>query len=876
MKNLKKCFAVMLALQIGSCAAAFTETPTENPLEPESAVTTKDSSAGGAESSIPICGDDIADILPGPADQTVPDGSSAETEPKPEEHPASGEHAVSETETALANEEADPSLKDVPFGESEAAQGANPENPDETAPQTMETENPENGQLIFSGQTEAAEAVLTDKGEECSAEGEEVPDKEGIPVEGEKNLTEEKLAAEPTNMQEAGSADEMSITERSASEEITEEEQETASEEITEKEQETDFGQIQLTGDEILVVTQVMTGGNTEETVEGMIGTTGSDSREELTGATQYGDIVISDVSVSSVTTNPKYSRLVFTFTDENTNQSYRCLMTGLKVSEGNTTEGYNRLAYDVAVSFLSGQTLPLSAERMANRYGLEIELIDAEKQNADTGADTNLCWAASAADMIEFTGWNVYESEDEAFADLSAGFNNLGGTQQMAIKWYVDGINPRQLTDEEGKILYEHTASGAAQQLAEGTGGYWKQYAAPVVSPDNGAYSEIEALLKDGMQKLEQGYALGIGVYTYKNNANQGLGHSLTVFGYIGELLNQTIRRISALFVADSDNDAHGQNTAPSERADTYTMYRVQDYSNGNFDTLELSGYKDAEDTHVVIGTVTSMAPRQLTPLETAGTQNAQENVNLVPVSLEISNSGQQEIAEANAGDTISVSFEITNESYSSLPAGAVAEITIHTTWNGTRLADMTRQVALNGMEPLENRLSSFSYDVLAPGTYVFQMEITSVKDAAGNSISEAYISDNTLQKTKQITVKATQPRIGPETDTPAQNIAPAGQDPLLIGTAEKIYKLQVILGDEATYLREFSAPVKSQTAFMDLRVLKTREIVNPKNYQITLKNGKFQLKFAELFLRMLRPGNNDFELLFNGGRILFRIIIL
>lgn len=154
--------------------------------------------------------------------------------------------------------------------------------------------------------------------------------------------------------------------------------------------------------------------------------------------------------------------------------------------------------------------------------------------------------------------------------------------------------------------------------------------------------------------------------------------------------------------------------------------------------------------------------------------------------------------------------------------------------------------------------------------------MEITSVKDAAGNSISEAYISDNTLQKTKQITVKATQPRIGPETDTPAQNIAPTGQDPLLIGTAEKIYKLQVILGDEATYLREFSAPVKSQTAFMDLRVLKTREIVNPKNYQITLKNRKFQLKFAELFLRMLRPGNNDFELLFNGGRILFRIIIL
>ena len=862
MKRIKRCLAIMLVLQIGSCSAAFTENPEERIVESESVGLCTEPSADEPEQDMPAWIDDTADDPAEPAEEAASELTSAGNGPEdgfetgdPAAHELSGTEAASEDDASAASGE--DLLPQDPVKEENAA-----DNSEEAEPEATEQEVPEEAQPLLSGLADEEEAVPAEAGEEIPAAEVKTPAEEETPAAEEMTPAEKEMPAEGEDAP--------------AEEAFPVEEKEASAEEETGEEKENSSGQFRLAGDEILVVTQVITEGTPGETGESKTETTGSEAAEELTGAARYGDILVSDVSVSAVATNPRYSKLVFSFTDETTNQTYRCLMTGLKASEENTAEGYNRLAYDVAVNFLSGQTLPLSAERMANRYGLEIELIDAEKQDAHTGADTSLCWAASAADMIELAGWNVYDSEDEAFADLSASFNNLGGTQQMAIKWFVDGINPRQLTAEEGRILYQNTTSGAAQQLAEGTGGYWRQYAAPAVSPDNGAYDEIETLLTDGMQKLEQGYALGIGVFTYKDRVNQGMGHSLTVFGYIGELLNQTIRRISALFVADSDNDAYGQSTPPSERRNSYTMYRLRDYSNGNFDSLELSGYKDAEDTHVVIGTVTSMAPRQTAPSETAGTRNPQQSVNLVPVSMEIMNSARQEITEANAGDTISLSLEITNESYTRLPENAVAEVTIHATRNGTRLADTTGQVRLNGMDPLESLSSSFSYDVLAPGNYTFRMEITSVKDASGNPVPEAYLSDNLLQKTKQIVVYAVQPRIGPETEAPAQNIAPAGQPPLAIGTAEKIYKLQVVLGDETTYLTDFSAPVSTQAAFLDLRALKTREIVDPKNYQISMKNGKFQLKFAELFLRTLKPGNNDFELLFDGGRILFRIIIL
>ena len=594
-----------------------------------------------------------------------------------------------------------------------------------------------------------------------------------------------------------------------------------------------------------------------------------------LTGAAA-GQVPISNLQVTKIAANPKYSRLTFLFQDEASAEEYKCLISGMRVAAENTTEGYRKLAQEIALYFLSGQSLRLTNEGMASRYGLNVDLIDAEKKNVISGEDTSMCWAASAADMIEYAGWNVQADEDEAFADISSNFNNLGGTQQAAISWYMNGVNPGQLVNDSGMVLYADTSTGAAQQQTAGSGGYHMEYSADAVSPDNGSFDDVRGLMEKGAAELEEGSALGIGVYSYRNGQYQGEGHSLTVFGYIGEWIHQAVGRLRAIFVADSDSDAAGQSTKPEDRVNAYTMYHLEDYSTEDLQTVSLKGYRNAENTKVVVGTVTSLAPEAKAAAEKEGTMDARKSVNLVPVDAWVENESGVEISEAVAGDTVYVPVKVYNRSYANLPADAVMEITLHTTWNGIRLADRTMTIGTGEINALEGGMTSMSFDVLAPGEYQFQMEVTGLVDGSGKKIREAYTSDNKAGKVRSITVKAAESETGTEPEPSViETLAPDGSPRAISGMTEKICRTEVAFGQENTYEVQFSARDRSSCVFGNLLKMKTNEIVNRKCYEIIWKNGKYQIRFAELFLRTLKPGENEFKLVYDGGRIIIQIVI-
>ena len=594
--------------------------------------------------------------------------------------------------------------------------------------------------------------------------------------------------------------------------------------------------------------------------------------------------VSILDLRLSPVASNPVYSQLSFDFEDTASRRTFHCLITGLQLEEGGSSEGANQLACDVAQSFLSGQPLHLSEERLSVRYGINTDLIDAEKQNILSGEDTKQCWAASAANMIEFAGWNVFPSEDEAYRAMSESFNNLGGTQQMALDWYMNGINPFQQVSSEGEVQYTDTSSGAAQQLKAETGNYRPDYAFSASASVGKAYTEIDRQLEDGVKQLENGSAMGIGVYTYTGNSYSGQGHSLTVFGYISELLAQAARQISALFISDSDNDAAGQTVAPEERMDTYSMYLLQDYSNGRIESRELSGYKYAEDTHTVIGTVTSLQPFSAAVAEQQGTMDAAGSVNLVPSALEVQDSGGKELSQASAGDSLTLPVEITNQSYTALPEGAEAEITLHVEREGVSMEDRKMTVPLENIPPLGSVISSFSFEAEDPGEYAFRAEITGLRDTSGNSLAEAYSSDNSLPEARRISVASREsgeeplpaPEPGGEGTFP---FSPSGSSEEKVpapGLPETIYRLVAEPGREESCTLECISPFRRLEDFLRIQHRKSGQVLSGESFRLVLQKEKLLLTFTDSFLRSLDPGEHDFELLFQGGRMLIRIVLL
>jgi hypothetical protein len=68
----------------------------------------------------------------------------------------------------------------------------------------------------------------------------------------------------------------------------------------------------------------------------------------------------------------------------------------------------------------------------------------DAEKSSL-TGNDDHLCWAASAANVLDWTGWGRmagFSGSDRIFAEFQDHWTDDGGLMSYAWRWWFDGID--------------------------------------------------------------------------------------------------------------------------------------------------------------------------------------------------------------------------------------------------------------------------------------------------------------------------------------------------------------------------------------------------------------------------------------------------
>lgn len=627
----------------------------------------------------------------------------------------------------------------------------------------------------------------------------------------------------------------------------------------------------------------ILTGINEEKQPDDEMGNTGVSAE-------------ISELAITPVKTNNRYSQMTFSFTFEG--REYSCLVTGLAETGSNSEAAWQQLAEDIAASFLAGEIFTLSEAGAAAQYDLKLDLIDAEKISK-WGSDSNICWAASTADMLEYAGWNQAADEDATFQEFREEFNNRGGYQSMGISWYLNGVNPYQASYKgSGNITYgQNSEDGASQQQHAGTGGYWNDYAAANVSEE---YDEqLTEQLEEAADKLTEGYGVGLGSYFYRNQETITAGHALTVFGYIREKLEEAAAAIRALFISDSDDRANGTQTNAADYPDEYVMYQTAPFENSSISSVQLEGYNTRYTT--AIGIVSTLAPQKTAELETEGTKNAVWDANLILTGMRIEDADGVELAEAEPGTTITVGTEFKNQSYKKLPKNAVIRYTVKIYRDGELVDEVEKSVntdSKDGLNPNKSVESSLQVTLDQSGEYTFETQVIEITTAEGISIPEAYVSDNLYRGTARVIIpggaeegsqEERPDNPDPPEDDPRELLPDPPETPGTVRaenaakgeksgkTGETIYTLTVALATDTEYVLDFVAAAAAPESFIRLRNRKTGETVDPENYRVIRRaESGYSVTFEEDFIRTLKPGKNDFTLTWNTGRVLIRIIIM
>ncbi len=190
----------------------------------------------------------------------------------------------------------------------------------------------------------------------------------------------------------------------------------------------------------------------------------------------------------------------------------------------------------------------------------------DAEKSPTNTEDDL-LCWAATASNVLEYTGWGSVggmTGTDEFFAYYIDHWTDVGGMMDYAWEWWFDGTNNSQ------------GLSGWSQVDNPGGGFYpdcdfWSYY--------HEQWTPARALTAID-QYLRMGCGVGLALYG-------GGAHAISCWGYNYDPTSPST--YYGIWVSDSDDDKYY--TSPPDRlryydvefSSTYNRWHIKDFYGSN-----------------------------------------------------------------------------------------------------------------------------------------------------------------------------------------------------------------------------------------------------------------------------------------------------
>jgi len=191
----------------------------------------------------------------------------------------------------------------------------------------------------------------------------------------------------------------------------------------------------------------------------------------------------------------------------------------------------------------------------------------DAEKSPVNT-EDDSMCWAAAAANVLEWTGWGRVggmTDSDQMFQHFQVHWSDQGGLMRYGWEWWFNGTNTTQ--GLPGWSQVDVPGGGEFWPAEDFHGEHYHQQ-----NTDSFALAAIDSY-------AHAGYGIGLGVY------GPG-GHAITCWGYNCNPDDPT--DYYGIWVTDSDDDKSG--ASPPDRLRYYEVV----YSSGRWYLQDFYGRDD------------------------------------------------------------------------------------------------------------------------------------------------------------------------------------------------------------------------------------------------------------------------------------------
>lgn len=333
---------------------------------------------------------------------------------------------------------------------------------------------------------------------------------------------------------------------------------------------------------------------------------------------------------------------------------------SGASLSAGGYYSVEFRLNDTAEYAFITGLTKN-NVENVQNKlFGAKLENLKFSITDADfidtekTGTkDSLMCWAASTADMLKYSGWaqkaaevnpNVADkflNEDTIFDLFVENFNDKGGNQYYGLQWFFNGYYAVQkATGQNWSAVNNYGESG----------GFLKDYAySDVTSAVN---VEKHEDISETLSALKDGNAVGVSVSWMKNGAGNG-GHAITMWGYIYDEAepSDSFDYMKALIVTDSDSD-RTQNSDRTQAPNKMHILNMKKYNGSGYDTWEFDGYGGDTNVGVLVG-FTLLKPYNENVLyekDTAATRDMINNCDFYISTVSVNGSDEKSITSDKA----------------------------------------------------------------------------------------------------------------------------------------------------------------------------------------------------------------------------------
>lgn len=201
---------------------------------------------------------------------------------------------------------------------------------------------------------------------------------------------------------------------------------------------------------------------------------------------------------------------------------------------------------------------------------------IDAEKTWEKDG-DENLCWAASTANLLTYTGWAAqagFGSTDDLFEALIKGFVDEAGNVESATSWFLNGS----------------TVSGGAKTTGV-KGAYLPQYSYTDLVEAFDLYENCAEKLATVYDRLHNGYGASLSVNIYNISGFES-SHAITLWGFVTDphYPKTSEEFYKNILITDSDSDKYAVRDGKNRRDadDVMSMFALDAFHQNEISTYQ------------------------------------------------------------------------------------------------------------------------------------------------------------------------------------------------------------------------------------------------------------------------------------------------